>query len=90
MENVTGKIVQILGGVVDCEFPAGRLPEIYEAVEVPREGGEVVVLEVQTHLGGNWVRCIAMDSTDGLRRDLPARATRSSAGVGDGGSPDGR
>jgi F-type H+-transporting ATPase subunit beta len=81
MENATGKIVQILGGVVDCEFPAGRLPEIYEAVEVPREGGEPIVLEVQTHLGGNWVRCIAMDSTDGLRRDLPARATRSSIRV---------
>ncbi len=77
MEKATGKIVQILGGVVDCEFPADQLPEIYEAVEIRREDGRPVVLEVQKHLGGNWVRCIAMDSTDGLRRDLPAAATRS-------------
>jgi F-type H+-transporting ATPase subunit beta len=81
MEKAEGRIVQILGGVVDCEFPADRLPEIYEAVEVLREEGEEgepVVLEVQTHLGENWVRCIAMDTTDGLRRDLPVRATHAS------------
>jgi len=77
MEKPTGTIVQILGGVVDCEFPADSLPEIYEAVEVVRESGEPVILEVQRSLGGNWVRCIAMDSTDGLRRGLPARASGS-------------
>jgi F-type H+-transporting ATPase subunit beta len=81
MEKATGKIVQILGGVVDCEFPADHLPEIYEAVEVTREEGEPIVLEVQTSLGGNWVRCIAMDTTDGLRRGLPARATHASIRV---------
>jgi F-type H+-transporting ATPase subunit beta len=77
MEKATGKTVQILGGVVDCEFPADHLPEIYEAVEVERAEGGPLVLEVQKHLGGNWVRCIAMDTTDGLRRALPVRATRA-------------
>jgi F-type H+/Na+-transporting ATPase subunit beta len=68
MAKATGHIVQILGGVVDVAFPPGELPEIYEAVEVPRNGGESLVLEVQKHLGNHWVRCVAMDTTDGLRR----------------------
>ena len=45
-----GRIVQILGGVVDVEFPAGHLPEIYEAIEVPRPDQQPLVLEVQKHL----------------------------------------
>jgi F-type H+-transporting ATPase subunit beta len=77
MEKAEGKIVQILGGVVDCEFPADDLPEIYEAVEVEHEGAKPVVLEVQRHLGGGWVRCVAMDTTDGLRRGLRARVTHA-------------
>jgi F-type H+-transporting ATPase subunit beta len=77
MNKATGKIVQILGGVVDCQFPAHDLPEIYDAVEVTPEGGETVVLEVQKDLGGGWVRCVAMDTTDGLRRGLPATATQA-------------
>jgi F-type H+-transporting ATPase subunit beta len=75
MAKADGKIVQILGGVVDCEFPRDRLPEIYEAVRVDRAGEAPVVLEVQKHLGGDWVRCVAMDTTDGLRRGLPVAAT---------------
>jgi F-type H+-transporting ATPase subunit beta len=70
-----GRVVQILGGVVDVEFPAGHLPDIYDALEVLQEGKEPLVLEVQKHLGNNWVRCVAMDATDGLRRGLPTRAT---------------
>jgi F-type H+-transporting ATPase subunit beta len=81
MTKADGKIVQILGGVVDCEFPAGRLPDIYEAVQVTREGGGTLMLEVQKQMGGNWVRCVAMDSTDGLRRGLPAAATGASLRV---------
>jgi F-type H+-transporting ATPase subunit beta len=77
MRNTEGKIVQILGGVVDCSFPAEELPEIFEALEVDREAGRPVTLEVQKSLGGNWVRCVAMDSTDGLRRGMPVRATRA-------------
>jgi F-type H+/Na+-transporting ATPase subunit beta len=72
MARVTGQVAQILGGVVDVEFPAGRLPQVYSAIEVPREGKLPLILEVQKHLGNNWVRCVAMDSTDGLQRNLPA------------------
>ena len=68
----TGKIVQILGGVVDVEFPEGGLPEVYQAIEIPRQGQLPLILEVQKHLGHNWVRCVAMDTTDGLQRGLPA------------------
>ena len=70
-----GRIVQILGGVVDVEFPAENLPEVYEAVNVPRVDQDTLVLEVQKHLGNNWVRCVAMDSTDGLQRGRPAEST---------------
>jgi F-type H+/Na+-transporting ATPase subunit beta len=81
MDKQTGKIVQILGGVVDCQFPADSLPEIFEAVEVAREGGGPLILEVQKHMGGGWVRCVAMDTTDGLRRGLPAATTHASIRV---------
>jgi F-type H+-transporting ATPase subunit beta len=70
-----GKVVQILGGVVDVEFPPEQLPEIYEAIEVPRDGQPAMILEVQKHLGNNWVRCVAMDSTDGLQRGVAAYGT---------------
>ncbi len=73
--KIAGRVVQILGGVVDVEFPAEHLPEIYHAIEVPREGQKSLVLEVQKHLGNNWVRTVAMDSTDGLQRGRPAYAT---------------
>jgi len=75
MANPKGRIVQILGGVVDVEFPAEHLPEIYDAVEIAREGQLPLVLEVQKHLGSNLVRCVAMDTTDGLKRGLPVVAT---------------
>ncbi|NMC11302.1 MAG: F0F1 ATP synthase subunit beta [Chloroflexi bacterium] len=75
MVKATGKIVQVLGGVVDVEFPEESLPEIYEAIRVPRDGKEDLVLEVEKHLGNNWVRCVAMDTTDGLPRGVPAYST---------------
>jgi F-type H+-transporting ATPase subunit beta len=75
MAEVTGRVVQVLGGVVDVEFPRENLPEIYDAVEVQREGDEPLILEVEKHLGKNWVRCVAMDATDGLQRGAPAAAT---------------
>ena len=77
MANLNGRVTQILGGVVDVEFPAEHLPEIFDAVEIPREGQLPLVLEVQKHLGNNLVRCVAMDTTDGLKRGLPAIATGS-------------
>jgi F-type H+/Na+-transporting ATPase subunit beta len=75
MANANGRVVQILGGVVDVEFPDGSIPELYEAIEVNRENQDTLVLEVQKHLGHNWVRTVAMDSTDGLQRGVPARGT---------------
>jgi len=75
MAHATGRVVQILGGVVDVAFPEGELPEVYEAIEVPREGKDALILEVQKHLGNNWVRTVAMDSTDGLQRGVLASAT---------------
>jgi F-type H+-transporting ATPase subunit beta len=76
MATATGRVVQVLGGVVDVEFPAESLPAIYDAIEVERgEGQSPLVLEVQKHLGGNWVRTLAMDATDGLQRGRPAKTT---------------
>jgi len=75
MAKATGRVIQILGGVVDVEFPERELPDVFEAIEVPRENKEPLILEVEKHLGDNWVRCVAMDSTDGLRRGIPAIAT---------------
>lgn len=75
MEGATGRVVEIQGGVVDCEFPQGDLPEIYDAIEVSREDQEPLTLEVQRHLGQRIVRTVAMDATDGLRRGVPARGT---------------
>jgi F-type H+-transporting ATPase subunit beta len=74
-KGTIGRIVQITGAVVDAAFPPGEMPEIYHALEVPREdgngaGAESLVLEVQQHLGDEWVRCIAMASTEGLRRGV--------------------
>jgi F-type H+/Na+-transporting ATPase subunit beta len=71
----TGRVVQILGGVVDVEFPKEEIPELFEAIEVERAGKEPLVLEVQKHIGDNWVRTVAMDATDGLQRGVPAKAT---------------
>jgi F-type H+-transporting ATPase subunit beta len=70
-----GRIVQVLGGVVDVEFPADQLPEIFEAIEVPQDDKAPLILEVQKHLGNSWVRCVAMDSTDGLQRGKTALST---------------
>jgi F-type H+-transporting ATPase subunit beta len=63
-----GKVVQIIGAVMDVEFPE-KLPKIYDAVEL-HDGDRALVLEVQQHLGDNRVRCVALDTTDGLRRGM--------------------
>ena len=67
--TTTGRIVQIKGAVVDVEFPPEQLPEVYTALKVPVDGREVV-LEVEQQLPNNWVRCVAMDITDGLQRGM--------------------
>ena len=63
-----GRVIQITGPVVDIEFPAGELPAILNAVEIDREGQDPLVCEVAQHLGNNWVRTVAMTTTDGLAR----------------------
>jgi F-type H+-transporting ATPase subunit beta len=75
--TATGRVIQITGAVVDIEFPAGRLPGIYNAVEVKRNDGVKIVCEVQQHLGNNWVRTVAMTTTDGLARGVDAIDTGS-------------
>jgi F-type H+-transporting ATPase subunit beta len=74
MARLTGQVVQVMGGVVDVEFPMGQLPNVYDALEIIREGQLPLILEVEKHLGKNWVRCVAMDSTDGLQRNIPVHA----------------
>lgn len=71
-KGATGRVVQVLGAVVDVEFPPEQLPEIFDAVEIEREGQDSLVLEVQQHLGNDVVRTVAMDATDGLRRGAVA------------------
>ena len=66
-----GFIVQIIGAVVDIEFPQNAVPQVYDALKVVSEGqGQGLVLEVQQQIGGGVVRCITMGSSDGLRRGL--------------------
>jgi len=72
-DQAVGRVVQIIGPVVDVEFPEGQLPEIYDALVITLEDGSELVLEVEQHLGENRVRAIAMDSTDGLTRGTPVR-----------------
>src|SRR5216683_1383425 len=70
-----GKVSQVIGAVVDVEFPPGDQPELFEALEVKTQSGRVVVLEVEGAIGDNVVRCIAMDATDGFRRGDKVSAT---------------
>ena len=69
--GTVGHVVQIIGTVVDVEFPADGLPGVYSAVTV-QVNGEDLVMEVQQHLGNNWVRCLAMGATEGLSRGSEA------------------
>jgi F-type H+-transporting ATPase subunit beta len=65
----TGKVVQVIGTVVDAEFAPDELPNLFDALEADN-GGAKLVLEVQQHIGNNWVRCLALGSTDGLGRGV--------------------
>src|SRR3989440_12234970 len=71
-----GKVVEVLGAVVDVEFPPDKIPEIYNEVRTRIEGSDQdLVLEVEQLLGNNWVRCVAMGPTDGLQRGIDAYDT---------------
>ena len=73
----TGKINQVIGPVVDVTFHDGNVPEMLTALEIEREGQSKLVLEVAQHLGENTVKCIALDSTDGLKKGDIVIATGS-------------
>ena len=66
-KKLTGTVSQVIGPVIDVHFPDGRLPAINNALTVPI-GNKTLTVEVAQHIGGNTVRCIAMESTDGLKR----------------------
>jgi len=69
-----GTIKQVIGTVVDVEFQPNEMPTIYNALEV-KTGNETIVLEVEQHIGNNWARCLALGSTDGLKRGIDATDT---------------
>ncbi len=73
MSDIKGKIAQVIGPVVDVSFEGDGavIPPIYTALAIDREDGTQLILEVEQHIGENTVRCVAMESTDGLRRGLP-------------------
>ena len=75
MAKFTGQVVQVQGSVVDVAYAKGELPGLFESIEIEREGKTPLVLEVQKHLGDHWVRTVAMDTTDGLRRGVEAVST---------------
>src|SRR3954463_5824000 len=75
---VQGKIVQCIGAVVDVEFPRDAMPKVYDALKMD---GSALTLEVQQQLGDGVVRCIALGSTDGLRRGLVVYNTRAAITV---------
>ena len=77
MSKNIGKVSKVIGAVVDVEFSSkeSTLPEIYDSLEIKREDGTILVLEVQSHIGENIVRTISMDSTDGLSRGTEVVAT---------------
>lgn len=76
MASNEGVIVQVIGPVVDIDFPDGNLPKIYNSIHIPRKSvegkDEILIVEAQQHLGENRVRTVAMDSTDGLVRGMKA------------------
>ena len=76
-----GKVVQVIGTVVDIEFPPDTLPSLYNAVEISVDGGGKLLLEVQDHMGNNWVRCLALGPTDGLERGAEAVDTGEALSV---------
>ena len=76
MAEIKGTIAQIIGPVVDVHFNDVKiLPSIHDALKVQRTDGRTLIIEVQQHIGEDTVRCVAMDSTDGLRRGMEAVST---------------
>ena len=76
MSDTIGKIAQVIGPVVDVAFEGEGviLPPIYTALKIDREDGSELIMEVEQHIGEDTVRCVAMESTDGLQRGLPVKS----------------
>jgi F-type H+-transporting ATPase subunit beta len=70
--GAVGQVIQVQGAVVDVEFPPDQLPDIFNAISVDLGDDKTLILEAQQHLGNDQVRCVAMSSTDGLRRGVKA------------------
>ena len=92
MESTTkGKISQIIGAVIDVAFEdESNLPDIYDALYVVRPDGSNIILECQQDIGENTMRCIAMDSTDGLQRGMEVISTGGPISMPVGASLNGR
>jgi len=75
-----GRVAQVIGTVVDIEFPPEELPALYNAIEIPRKEGNII-LEVEQHIGNNWVRCLSMMPTEGLARGVEAIDTGAGIAV---------
>lgn len=76
MSDTKGVISQVIGPVVDVQFE-GKLPALYTALKVKRKAASDLILEIQQHIGGHVVRCIALDATDGLMRGAPVENTKA-------------
>jgi F-type H+/Na+-transporting ATPase subunit beta len=76
----SGKVVQVIGTVVDVEFPQGQLPQLFNAIEI-KDGNRTIVLEAETHLPNDWVRCVSLSPTEGLSRGVEAVDTGASVRV---------
>ncbi|MGL5676764.1 MAG: F0F1 ATP synthase subunit beta [Cellulosilyticaceae bacterium] len=81
MAQNIGRIVQIIGPVLDIKFTPDNLPKLYNAINVKKQDGEILVVEVAQHLGDDVVRCIAMSATDGLVRGMEAVDTGAAISV---------
>ena len=80
MSKNIGKVVQVIGTVVDVEFPQENLPEIYNALEL-EVNGDKLVLEVEQHVGNNWARCLALGATEGVSRGIEVKDTGAAVSV---------
>ncbi len=76
-----GKVVQVIGTVVDIEFPPNELPALFNAIDIITTDGHKIVLEAQEHIGNNWVRCLSFLPTEGLERGAEAIDTGASLSV---------
>jgi F-type H+/Na+-transporting ATPase subunit beta len=74
-QGAKGRIVQVIGPVVDAAFEQDDLPNMFDALEIPLDGGGRLICEVQGQSSGGWVRAVAMSSTDGLRRGMEVIGT---------------